>query len=49
MQYRTAYWVIVVGDVNSTLACVKWDGHVAERIVDVLLNQPVPESAVALA
>jgi UDP-N-acetylglucosamine 2-epimerase len=35
-------------DARLKLAPPKWDGHAAERIVEVLLRQAVAEPAVAL-
>ncbi len=40
---------ILDGHTRSGAIPEKWDGHAAERIVDVLLNQPVQESCVVCA
>ncbi|MGA2149518.1 MAG: UDP-N-acetylglucosamine 2-epimerase (non-hydrolyzing) [Bryobacteraceae bacterium] len=40
---------ILDGNARSGRIPEKWDGHAAERIVDVLLNQPVQDPSIACA
>lgn len=45
---REAHWILD-GNARSGAIPEKWDGHAAERIVDVLLDQPVQSSCLVCA